>query len=311
MELQAIDRRAHPPGMRLWQWRAPDQWLYRRMEWPQPEGARARGSLLFAAGRGDFVEKYLEAFGEWHRRGWSVASFDWRGQGKSKGDIVGGHLDSFDPLAEDFAALVEDWRGNNPDPHVIIGHSMGGHMLLRLLIEQPPPIAAAVLVAPMIDVNSAPFPPWAARMIAAAATRFGYRRRPMWKVPLARAPAGSKRQQVLTTCVQRYSDELHWWEQEEDFASAAPTFGWLNAGMRSGRLFTRRNLARVDLPVLILAAALDRLVSGDAIRRAAEWLPRAELEVYDGCAHEILREQDETRLAALARIDAFLDTHAP
>lgn len=310
MEQTAIDRRAHPQGMRLWDWCAPDGWLHRRMDWPQPKGREARGSLLFAGGRGDFVEKYLEAFGEWHRRGWTVASFDWRGQGKSKGHIVAGHLDSFDILAEDFAALVHDWQRSTPGPHAVIGHSMGGHMVLRLLIERRPPIAAAVLVAPMIAVNSAPFPPFAARVIAAAATRFGFRRRPMWKVPLARAPAGSKRQQVLTTCLQRYEDERYWWERDGDFAPAAPSFGWLNAGMRSGRLFSRRNLAKVDMPVLLIAAELDRLVSGEAIARAASLLPRSELELYGGCAHEILREQDETRLAALARIDAFLDAHA-
>jgi lysophospholipase len=97
---------------------------------------------------------------------------------------------------------------------------------------------------------------------------------------------------------------------EPAFAPQAPSFGWLDAGMRSGRVFTRRNLAKVQVPVLLLAAVQDKLVSLEAIRRVAEQLPRAELELYDGCAHEILRETDETRLPALARIDAFLDEHA-
>jgi len=309
MEQTSIDRRAHPQEMRLWPWRAPDGWLHRRMDWLQT-GANARGSLLFAGGRGDFVEKYLEAFGEWHRRGWNVSSFDWRGQGKSKGAITAGHLDSFDILADDFAALVEEWRAASPAPHVIVGHSMGGHMLLRLLIERRPPIAAAVLVAPMIAVHRAPYPPWLARIIAAAASAVGFARRPMWKIPLARAPAGSKRQQVLTSCIDRYEDERFWWQRDGDFAPAAPSFGWLNAGMRSSRLFTRRNLAKIDLPVLLIGAEEDRLVSAAAIRRAADALPRAELAMFGGCAHEILRERDPTRVAAFARIDAFLDAHA-
>jgi lysophospholipase len=309
MEQTAIDRRAYPQGMRLYDWRAPDGWLHRRMDWPQ-EGREARGSLLFAGGRGDFVEKYLEAVTEWHRGGWAVSSFDWRGQGKSKGDIVGGHLDSFDILLEDFAALAVEWMAANPGPHVVVGHSMGGHMLLRLLIQRRPPIAAAVLVAPMIAVNSAPFSPPVARLVAWAATHFGFARRPMWKVPLARAPAGSKRQQVLTTCLERYEDERFWWQRDGDFAPAAPSFGWLHAGMRSARFFTRRNLAKIDMPMLLLGAELDRLVSADAIRRAAAALPRAELQMYGGCAHEILREADPVRRAAMARIDTFLDAHA-
>ena len=305
-----IDRRARPTGMRLWTWAAPDGWAYRRADWQQPEGVSPRGSLLFAGGRGDFVEKYLEAVTHWHRRGWNIASFDWRGQGKSKGDIVGQHLESFDPLLEDMAALVADWLASNPAPHVIVAHSMGGHMLLRLLIERRPPLAAAVLVAPMIDVNSAPLPPWLARIVASAVTAVGLGRKPLWKAPLATAPAGSRRQQALTNCIPRYDDERFWWESDPDFAPAAPTFGWLRAAYRSARCFTPANLAKIDLPMLVLGAEQDRLVSPAAIRRTAQLLPRAEIEMYGAGAHEILREEDATRLAALARIDEFLDRHA-
>jgi alpha-beta hydrolase superfamily lysophospholipase len=35
-------------------------------------------------------------------------------------------------------------------------------------------------------------------------------------------------------------------------------------------------------------------------------LPRAELTVFDGGGHELLREADARRLPVLARIDAFL-----
>ncbi len=303
------DRRAYPEGMRLWTWAAPDGWRYRRADWPH-QGRAPRGSLLFAGGRGDFIEKYLEAAGHWHRAGWNVASFDWRGQGKSKGDIEGQDLLSFDPLLDDMAALVADWMAANPGPHVIVAHSLGGHILLRLLIERPPPIAAAVLIAPMIDVNSAPLPPSLARIAAGAISAVGLGKRGLWKAPLATAPAGSRRQQVLTSCVERYEDEAYWWEQEPDFRPAAPTFGWLRAAYRSARGFTPDNLKRIALPILILGAADDRLVSAAAIRRTAALLPAAELEMYEGCAHEILREADPTRRAALARIDAFLSEHA-
>jgi lysophospholipase len=310
MDQPPFDRRAHPPGMRLGEWRAPDGRFLRRMDWPAQLQV-PRGSILFAGGRGDFVEKYLETFGAWHGRGWSVTSFDWRGQGKSKAAIVPGYLDRFDVFARDFGALVDDWRAHTPGPHVIVGHSMGAHMLLRLAVERPPPISAAVLVAPMINVNSAPLPGWLAGLIAAAARRIGLGERPLWGAPLARAPAGSKRQKVLTTCLDRYDDEHFWWEQDGDFAPAPPSFAWLDAAYRSARLFTRRRLARVELPMLLIGVEQDRLVSGASLRRVAAALPRAELAMFTGCAHEILRERDPTRLAALARIDAFLNAHAP
>ena len=155
----------------------PDGWTYRRMDWPQPSGAAPRGSLLFAGGRGDFIEKYLEAYHHWHRRGWNVAAFDWRGQGASQGGGKGAGQTSFDLLIDDLEALLADWRASHSGPHVAVAHSMGGHMLLRTLAERRPALDAAVLVAPMIRVNSAPLSPGLAPWITDFMCLVGPRRR--------------------------------------------------------------------------------------------------------------------------------------
>lgn len=309
MGTTVMDRRAYPAGLRQWNWRAPDGWLHRRVDWPQSNGVAPRGSLLFAAGRGDFVEKYLEALGDWHARGWSVSSFDWRGQGRSKGTNAAGHFDSFDILVDDLGRIIDDWAASTPGPHVVVAHSMGAHMLLRLIVQQRPDIAAAVLVAPMIVVNSGAFPEWAAAGLAAAATMTGFGRWPIWGVQRARAPVGSVRQRILTGCAERYEDELFWWDREPDATPAPPSFGWLNAAYQSARAFTPEALAKVDLPVLVLGADKDQLVNPAAIRRVAALLPKGELAMFADSAHEILRERDSVRAEALARIDAFLDKH--
>ena len=279
------------------------------MDWPQQEGGKLRGSLLFAGGRGDFLEKYLEAYAHWHARGWNVTAFDWRGQGGSLGAGFG--FESFDPLVDDLAALLADWRAGNPGPHVAIGHSMGGHLLLRTLIERRPALDAAVLVAPMIAVNSAPTPAWLAPSVAGAMCRLGLGPAPMWKTPPAMRRPGAQRQRNLTGSRERYEDEAWWWEQEPGWNLGAPSWAWLRAAFRSAASFSPQGLAGVDIPVLLLAAKRDRLVSTRAIARAARRLPHAELEIYPEAAHEILREADPVRLAAFARIDAFLDAHAP
>ena len=299
----------HPAGARFRAWRAPDGWALRRMDWPQQGRAKVRGSLIFAGGRGDFIEKYLEAYVHWHGRGWNVTAFDWRGQGGSRG--AGFAFESFDPLIVDLAALLADWHGAEPGPHVAIGHSMGGHLLLRTLVERRPALDAAVLVAPMIAVNSAPTPAWLAPGVADAMCRLGLGPRPMWKTPPAMRRPGAQRQRNLTGSRERYEDEAWWWKREPGWNMDAPSWAWLRAAFRSAVSFSPDGLARVDIPVLLLAAERDRLVSTRAIARAARGLPRAELEVYPDAAHEILREADPIRLAAMARIDAFLDAHAP
>ena len=326
-------RRAFPAGARVADWRAPDGWTLRRMDWPQPDavisdwtapdgwtcrkmdwsqpsGARIRGSLLFAGGRGDFIEKYLEAYGHWHAAGWNVTAFDWRGQGRSRGGISGGNLLSFDILIDDLAALIADWRSSG-GPHVAIGHSMGGHLLLRTLVEKKPALDAAVLIAPMIRVNSAPLSPSLAPIVTELMCLAGWRGAPVWKLPAEMAKPGSRREYFLTGSPERYADELWWWEQEPEFNLGSPSWGWMRAAYRSAAAaFTPARLGGVDLPILLLGTDRDRLVSPDAIRAVAALLPKAELNMYPAAGHEILREADPVRLDALARIDAFLEKHA-
>jgi lysophospholipase len=302
--------RTHPRGALFSDWTAPDGLVLRRMDWRQREPRKARGNLLFAGGRGDFIEKYLETFAYWHGAGWNVTSFDWRGQGRSQ---AGGRpeLDNFYPLIDDLAALIADWRGDAAGPHFAIGHSMGGHLLLKTLVERRPALDAAVLVAPMIRVNSTPIPPWLAPGVTDLMCRLGLGARPMWKTPPAFSRVGSQRQHNLTESPSRYEDELYWWDQAPEFNLGAPTWGWTRTAFRSAaESFTDEKLAAVDLPILILGAERDRLVSADAIRRVAAALPRAELRMFADAAHEILRDADPIRDDALARVDAFLAGHS-
>ncbi|HKR25636.1 MAG TPA: alpha/beta hydrolase [Allosphingosinicella sp.] len=299
--------RSHPKDARFSEWTAPDGARLRRMEWPAAAGSRKRGRLLFAGGRGDFIEKYLEAYAHWRGEGWDVTAFDWRGQGRSRGSIVGGNLESFDVLIDDLDALIGEVR-----PRVAIGHSMGGHMLLRTLVERRPALDAAVLVAPMIGVNSGPVPSWLAPTFADTMCRLGYSAQPMFRTPRVLSRPGSQRQHFLTGRSRaRYEDELFWWREEPGFNLGAPSWGWLRAAFRSAAAaFTPERLATVDLPVLVLGTERDRLVSPSAIRRVARLLPRAELLMFPRAAHELLREADPVRREALARIDAFLAGHA-
>src|SRR3954464_11748390 len=156
MPAPPFDRRAVPAEAKLSTWAASDGWRLRRIDWAQPPGAKARGSLLFAGGRGDFLEKYLEIQQHWFARGWNVTAFDWRGQGGARAGVDGAAADSFDAMVGDLAGLAADWRGAFPAPHVAVGHSMGGHLLLRGLAERALAVDAAVLVAPMLAINSAP-----------------------------------------------------------------------------------------------------------------------------------------------------------
>jgi lysophospholipase len=301
------DRRTLPEGLRLSDSAGPDGWRLRAYDWPASEGAR--GSLLFQSGRGDFVEKYIEALAHWHGQGWGVTGFDWRGQGGSARSGPGPDssvANGFDTMVEDAAAYVARWLAETSPPHVLIGHSMGGHLLLRLLAERRVAVEAVVLASPMLGLAHAPLSTRMARLVAGMACGLGFGERPLWG-----HPAPLARQANLTGCVDRYADEGWWRSTRPEFALGPPSWRWLKAALASiVRLDAPGVLERVTTPVLLLGTDRDRLVSASAIRRAARRLPNARLVMLDG-AHELLREADAVRARAFAAIDTFLDEQAP
>lgn len=298
--------RVHPKGARFSEWAAPDGMRLRRMDWPAAGRGKMRGSLLFVNGRGDFIEKYLETYAHFQAAGWSVTTFDWRGQGGSRGPGQEKAQASFDVLVDDLDALIGDWN-TGPAPHVVLGHSMGGHLLLRTLIDRKPALDAVILTAPMLEVNSKPIPIRIAPDIADTMYWLGFGNIPMWKTPPSMVVPGGRRNRNLTASPERYEDELHWWGLEPTFNTGPPTFGWMRAAFRSrAAAFTPAKLRQVTVPILLIGAEKDRLVSADAIREAAALLPNAELVMMPDAAHEILRDCDAVRDRALARIDTFL-----
>jgi lysophospholipase len=167
-----------------------------------------------------------------------------------------------------------------------------------------------VLVAPMLGINSAPLPAFAAWWTAALFSSLGLRRAPAWRAQIPPPPPGSSRQAWLTSCPARYADELWWWNEQPGFHLGAPSWGWLEAAYRSIATLTDSKLRAVHTPILLLGTDTDRLVSAAAIRRAATLLPNARLKMFERAGHEILREADPVRGEAFAAIDAFLDENA-
>ena len=308
----AFDRRAWPMDGRLDYWTAPDGWPLRRYRL----GEGTRGQLLMLGGRGDMIEKYLEVIDHWASQGWAVTAFDWRGQGGSGrlgSDPLCGHIDDFAKWVCDLEAFVTDWRAQAEGPCAIVAHSMGGHLLLRALAEGMSPPDAAVAVAPMMGVHTAPLPRWLAVLIARTMCALGFSQRQAWTQKENSERQRAMRQKRLTHDPERYADELWWRDHSRDVALGSPSWRWVVEALRSTFALERGGkLGRITTPLLILATKADRLVSTPAIRRIAARIPGARLHVYGPeAAHEILREIDPVRLDALRRIDDFLDEAAP
>lgn len=309
------DRRAYPEGLRVSRWRAPDGWDHRRFDWPADPARPVRGSMIFQAGRGDYFEKYIETLDEWRRAGWNLRGFDWRGQagsGRFLSDPTVGHVESFDIWVEDFARFLEAWRVETPGPHVVVAHSMGGHIVLRQLVEQRPTIDGVVLSAPMLEMSGRPLGQRFGRLLARLCVRIGWADQHAWQENERPSLPGSSRQRLLTHSAERYEDEMSWREKLPDLRIGPPSWQWVAAAFASSaRLFAPGLLEGFATPVLLIGAAQDRLVNPEAIRRAAARLPNSELIMDRDALHEVFREADEIRGPIIEAIRRFLDENAP
>lgn len=304
-------RRSLPDGATVSHWTAPDGWRLRRFDWPG-SADKPRGSILFQPGRGDIFEKYLETFVHWHRQGWAITSFDWRGQGGSgrlSANPVTGDIDRFETYLDDFGAFWTDWTATAEGPLVVMGHSMGGHLVLRALVEGRADPAAAVLIAPMLGLHS-PLGAWGGEKVAAAMTRLGDPQRLAWKANEIPATLDS-RQALLTHDPDRYQDEIWWRDHVPELKMGPPSWRWVHRAFESTRLLrTSPRLRTMPVPTLMLVADHDKLVSARAALAITARLPDIEVKRFGrDSAHEILREADSVRDRAIGAIDAFLTAH--
>jgi len=212
---------------------------------------------------------------------------------------------------EDLAAFWGEWRGAGKHPYLIVGHSMGGHLVLRAVADGLIDPDLTILSMPMLGMYAWGLPLWVQRALAGAMVRLGDPQRLAWRESEKPASRLGKRMLLLTHSHERYAAEMDWRARRPFLAMGPASWGWMKAALDSvAHLAKVGVLERVAAPVLILSTSADRLVSHGANVAAAGRLPQGELVRFgDEARHEVLREVDAVRDRALAEIDGFIDRH--
>lgn len=123
-----------------------------------PDGA-VRGRVVLVHGLGEHVGRYRELGAHLASMELAVFGYDQRGHGESKGRR--GVLPAFELLLEDLDHVVGRVEREVPGtgPPFLVGHSLGGLVVLRYLQSRRPGLPGAVLVAPWL-ATALPIPRW-------------------------------------------------------------------------------------------------------------------------------------------------------
>lgn len=257
--------------------------------WTSP---KARATLVLTHGIAEHSEAYHELAVDLVPRGWDLYAFDLRGHGRSDGRR--GYIDDFNRFHRDLDKFVRYLRSGplkgSKLPMIMVGHSMGGLITLRYLIEQgeAAPAVACVLSSPALGI-SMPIPPLK-EFAASALMKF------LPQVTLPNDIPYDKLTHIETRWKKYETDVLR-----HDKISPAMYFGMLDG-------FEKVNAGaeRLQMPTLVIAAGDERIVSRPAIEAfflkiGAE---KKKLIIYENSYHEVLNDIERDR--AIDDIDAFL-----
>lgn len=303
-------RREAPPGGDFQWLTARDGATLRMAFWKGPRSGATRGTVLLLHGRREFIEKYYETIHDLLDRGFTVATFDWRGQGLSARPLADrhrGHASDFATYLEDLELFAAAARERLPGPFAMLAHSFGGHAAVRYLHDHQDQVARAVLVAPMLGIHFGLLPRQVADAIARLALRLG---RGEHYAPAQGGYSPVKRRAealLLSSDADRLEDEIEACRVNPDLALGGVTYGWLAAALQSIRVIHGPGFAEaITCPLLTVVAGRDRVVDNRLIRAFASRLPRGELVEIGDARHEILKERDELRAAFWAAFDRFM-----
>jgi lysophospholipase len=278
-------------------------------------GRPLKGTVIILPGRNECVEKYFETISDLSARGLGSAIVDWRGQGDSGRmlrDPARGYVDNFYEYVRDLEQFFEemvlpDCRG----PFYMLGHSTGSLVALLAAPSMINRVRRMVLTVPLLSLAGLPFSTPTVRRIAGALYAVGLGSMYMAGGPRPRETKPFSTN-VLTTDHTRYRRNSLLYETYPQLALGGPTVAWVRAACTAAETVQDPDfIAKMQIPMLVVAAGADAVVSTPVIEYYVRQIKSASLLTIDGARHEVWQEADIYREQLLAAFDAFIPGSDP
>ena len=294
---------AHGPegGAAFWLGTA-DGVRIRAGHWPCED---ARGTVLLFPGRTEYVEKYGMTAAAFAGHGFGMVAVDWRGQGLADRllpDPRIGHVRHFKDYQHDVRAVLDMARKLDlPRPWYLIGHSMGGAIGLRAVMDGIPEVHACAFTGPMWGIRMNPVlrPIAWGLYYASGWTGQDHRLSPSTRAE-SYVLAEPFESNGLTTDPDVYAMMQRQVSADPGLVLGGPSLRWLGEALGEAEALARR--PSPDLPCITFVGSDEAIVEIDAMRTRMNAWPGGRLEIMPESRHEVLMERAEIREAVVAQI---------
>jgi lysophospholipase len=265
-------------------------------------------TIVVVNGRAETWLKFGEVFYDLYQKGYSIYSYDHRGQGLSphlsKVSSEIGYVRHFAYYVEDLNTFVTKVVLPNSAGQTLylLAHSMGGAIAAGYLSEYETPFKNAVLSCPMLQINTAPYTELVAKTIVVAETVVGlgmhYAKNQTDYVP--NLPLSKS----TTT-----SSAARWWLTNQTYNDhpttilGGPANRWVWENIDAGH-WVRNEMGHIKIPFIMFQAGLDQFVEPAGENEGcANAGPMCTLIKLPTSQHETMMERDEIRDQVMATIE--------
>ena len=279
------------------------------------EPGRCTGNGLHRPGRTEFIEKYFETIADFQKRGFTVATFDLRGQGGSDRLIPNkkhGFVEHFDDYWLDLSSFHANvLLPDCPPPYYLVGHSTGGLVALLAATRDRLMFDRVFLSSPMVALPGLPLGLHGMARLVGALRFLGLSRLPLARRQDKPQNEASFPGNPLTGDKARYMRSVDVLAARPDLEVTSPTLGWIGSSLDAmAQVNADEFPASLKIPVFICAAALDRVVDTAATEMLGLRMRNGRHVIIPGARHELFMETDAIREQVLAAFDAFITEQA-
>lgn len=277
--------------------------------------------LVISPGRSESYLKYQELVFDLAQFGINIFVIDHRGQGLSERLMANpekGYVTRFDDYAEDlytFTTKVLLTLCKTKTKPLVLAHSMGAAIAIRMMQLYPKSVQSAVLSSPMVAINTGSIPIWLAKTLVhwggiinnlvsnQAWYFFGQGDSKNKKFEDNELMHSTLRYQVFATLYQ----------ERPELKLGGATFNWLKQAIEAtNNIFS--DIEKIVAPLTVLQAGEDTIVDNREQNKFCRALAKVSTSqsksdtptLIEGAYHELLFESDQYRNQALGFIAQWI-----